>query len=394
MSDRIPETWSEIRIVTDPAALEGALREWARARVIGVDTESNSFYAYHDRLCLFQVSTPDDDYIVDPIALGEEMRAVNDILADEEVVKVFHSAEFDLMLLKKDLGAQVRGLFDTQVAMTLLRHDKTGLAALIQSIYGIELSKKEQRSNWGRRPLSESQIAYARVDTHFLPDLYDRLKPELEEAGLTAAAHGEFHRLEREILPERQPDMEAWKKIKGVRQLGPAGVARLRALFHWREQLGQKKDVPVFRVLGNAALLEVATQPPKDLHGLAQLRGVGWRKARQIGNAVFEALKAAEGVTVELEPRKRLSKDELRQRRRRQENLEALRQWRKRTAQELGLPSERLMHRRHLEEIGRKLPRTREELLEVVPLNDWQRENLEHSLLEVLDGLPDPEQET
>ena len=79
--------------------------------------------------------------IVDPIALGDALQAINPLLADPGVVKIFHAAEFDLMLLKKELGAEVRGLFDTQVAMTLLRHDKTGLAALIQSYYGVELSK-------------------------------------------------------------------------------------------------------------------------------------------------------------------------------------------------------------------------------------------------------------
>jgi ribonuclease D len=72
--------------------------------------------------------------------------------------------------------------------------------------------------------------------------------------------------------------------------------------------------------------------------------------------------------------------------------MDALRDWRKKAARELDLPSERLMHRRHLEAIGRALPRSSEELLKVVPLNDWQRENFEHSLLEALDSLPDPEQ--
>jgi len=74
------------------------------------------------------------------------------------------------------------------------------------------------------------------------------------------------------------------------------------------------------------------------------------------------------------------------------ENMDALRDWRKRAARELDLPSERLMHRRHLEAIGKALPQNSEELMKVVPLNDWQRENLETSLLAALEQLPDPEQ--
>jgi ribonuclease D len=76
----------------------------------------------------------------------------------------------------------------------------------------------------------------------------------------------------------------------------------------------------------------------------------------------------------------------------RRENMDALRDWRKQAAKDLELPSERLMHRRHLEAIGKALPRSSAELLAVVPLNDWQREHLEPSLLETLEGLPDPEQ--
>ena len=387
-----PEDWPPVVLVEDAAALERALREWQAAGVVGMDTESNSFYAYWDRLCLLQVSTEDQDYIVDPLALGEDLHRVVPLLEDPEVVKIFHAAEFDLMLLRKDLGAKVRGLFDTQVAMTLLQHQRTGLAALIESIYGLQLSKKEQRSNWGRRPLSPSQIDYARIDTHFLVDLRRRLLPELEEKGMLGAAEGEFRRLEEEVLPPREPDLEGWRRLKGARDLDPETAARLRALFVWRERTAQEADVPPFRVLGNEALLDLARRPPRDLRELAGRKGVGWRKARQAGEAILGALLEARDERVDDLRPKRLDPAERRRRRTERENLEALRQWRKRAARELGLPSERLLHRRHLEAIGKRLPRSSEELLKVVPLNDWQREHLEASLLEVLERLPDPEQ--
>ena len=163
MPDRIPADWPPVRTIKTPSELAVALQEWNNAGIIGVDTESNSFYAYTDKLCLVQVTAGEIDYIVDPIALGEDLKAFNDILADPAFIKIFHAAEFDLMLLKKDLGVEMKGLFDTQVAMTLLQHEKTGLAALIDAYYGIKLSKKEQRSNWGKRPLSEAQLAYARI---------------------------------------------------------------------------------------------------------------------------------------------------------------------------------------------------------------------------------------
>jgi len=391
MPDRIPADWSPVHRVDDATTLRDAIARWTSAGVIGVDTEANSFFAYHERMCLLQVTAEGEDWIVDPIALGEDLKLINPLLADPEVVKIFHAAEFDLMILRKDLGVEVRGLFDTQVAMTLLRHDKTGLAALIQSYYGIELSKKEQRSNWGQRPLTQEQISYARIDTHFLVDLHDRLVKELAEADMTAAAYGEFVRQEREILIPGPPDPERFRKIKGARGLDPEAMARLKAVFDWREALAAKKDVPLFRVLGNQPLVDMAVRPPSDRKQLAEIKGVGWKKAKRHGDEILDALGTAEGKRIENNVPK-VSPQERRQRKVRRENMDALRDWRKVAARELELPSERLMHRRHLEAIGKALPRSSEELLKVVPLNDWQRENFEHSLLEALADLPDPEQ--
>lgn len=392
MPDRIPADWPTVRTIKTPSELAAALQEWESAGIIGVDTESNSFYAYTDKLCLVQVTAGDTDYIVDPIALGEDLKAINTLLADPNFIKIFHAAEFDLMLLKKDLGVEMKGLFDTQVAMTLLQHEKTGLAALIDAYYGIKLSKKEQRSNWGRRPLTEAQLAYARIDTHFLPDLHRRLTVELEEKGMTSAAEGEFRRLEREILPPREPNFDGWRKLKGAKSLDPAGSARLRSLFRWREELAMKLDRPVFRVMANEALVSIAKHPPRNTKELASIRGVGWNMARRNGEDISSALKSAEGERVEAPVAPKRTPEERRKHRILRDNKEALRKWRTNLAKELGLPSERLMHRRHLEALGKNLPRTRQDLLNTIELNDWQRENLEDSLLQMLESLPDPNQ--
>ena len=380
-------------MVETPEALDEALAAWAECPAIGVDTEANSFFAYHERMCLLQVSTDEQDWIVDPLALGEDLGRIKPLFEDPEVVKIFHAAEFDLMILRKDLGIEVRGLFDTQVAMTLLRHDKTGLAALIDSYYGIELSKKEQRSNWGKRPLTEDQIAYARIDTHFLTDLHRRLVGELVEADMTAAAEGEFRRQEREILIPGPPDPERFRKMKGARGMDGASLARLQAIFEWREAEASKRDVPLFRVLANEAMTDMARRPPRGVKELAGLKGVGWKKAKRYGDEIMAALGSAEGKELDTKVAK-VSPQERRRRRVARENLDALRNWRKDVAKELGLPSERLMHRRHLEAIARALPRSAAELEKVVPLNDWQRQEFEGSLLETLESLPNPEDVT
>ena len=303
------------------------------------------------------------------------------------MIKVFHAAEYDLMLLKKDLGVEVKGLFDTQVAMTFLRHEKTGLAALIESYYGFKPSKDEQRSNWGRRPLTKSQINYTRIDTHFLVDLYSKLKQELDEAKMTRAAYGEFERQMSEILEPLPLDPNKYKKLKGASRLDGAQLANLKALFEWRDTVAQSKDVPTFKVFSNGGLVEVAKKPPSTIKNLAETKGVGWKVAKRYGNAIFRVLNSAVGEEIETVVKK-VDPEERRRRRIQRENLDKLKSWRQSQAQELSLPSERLLHRRHLELIAKSLPENSEELLNLVPLNDWQREQFEGSLLNLLESLP------
>ena len=393
MPFRDPSTWPPVQMVEQESDLLRALEVWNQVPVLGLDTESNSFHAYHEKLCLLQVSTEDQDWIVDPLPLGDSLEALRPLLANPEIVKVFHSAEYDMMLLKHGLEGKVRGLFDTQVAMTLLKHKKTGLASLLEAFYGIKPSKKEQRSDWGKRPLTPRQIEYARTDTHFLVDLHGRLTQELEEAGMTEACMGECNRLETEVLPIREPDPEGWQRLKGAKTLDPGQAARLRGLFQWREGVGSQRDVPVFKVLPNPALLSLAKHPPKDFPSMANSEGMGWKLAKRHGEALMEVLRSTHGQEVKDHFPKKVDPEERRRRRIRRENLEALKEWRKKMASQLDLPSERLVHRRHLERIADDLPLSSEGLMRTIPLNDWQREHLEASLLALLNSLPNPEKQ-
>jgi ribonuclease D len=336
-----------------------------------------------------QVSTDSQDWIVDPFALGDDMQIMAPLLSDPEIIKIFHAAEFDLMLIKKDMNVEVKGMFDTQVAMTFLRHQKTGLAALIESYYGIKLSKDEQRSNWGKRPLSDKQIAYARIDTHFLVDVYNKLVPELEQQNMTGAAYGEFDRQMREILIPAESNPDRYLKMKGAKQLNPSQLAKLKALFLWREAAASKKDVPPFKIMSNPGILGIAEVAPRTTKDLAEIKGVGWKIAKRNGDKIFDLLGSVKDDVIEMKANT-VSKEERRARQIRRDNTDALKAWRTATASELDLPSERLMHRRQLEEIAHALPQSSEELNRVVQLNDWQREQFEASLLSTLESLPQP----
>ena len=145
---------------------------------LALDTESDSLYRYFYKVCLVQVSTISTDYLVDPLRLPD-ISGLNDLLADPSIEKVFHAAENDVVVLKRNFGFSFAHLFDTMVAARILGLPRVSLAALLEENFAVKLDKRAQLTDWGRRPLTGEQLSYARLDTHYLMPLRDLLADEL-----------------------------------------------------------------------------------------------------------------------------------------------------------------------------------------------------------------------
>ena len=100
------------------------------ARHIGLDCEAAGFHRYSDRLCLLQLTTERSTYVIDPLGF-DPAELIRNALENPEVSVMMHSADFDLRLLRRDLGIRVTGLFDTQIAAQLLGEEGLGLASLL-----------------------------------------------------------------------------------------------------------------------------------------------------------------------------------------------------------------------------------------------------------------------
>ena len=178
---------------TASVGLSGALAAYP---VVAVDTESNSLHAYRERVCLIQFSTPAADYIVDPIRLPD-LSALAPFFANPDQQKVFHAAEYDLICLRRDYRFEFANIFDTMSAARTLGWPQVGLAAILDTHFGVTMNKKYQRADWKRRPLTPEQLDYARLDTHYLVALRDKQLQALTESGRWPEAHEEFERLAR-----------------------------------------------------------------------------------------------------------------------------------------------------------------------------------------------------
>jgi ribonuclease D len=276
-------------LVAGPAALEALLAAVASEPVVALDTESNSFHAYRERVCLLQLSTRGADWVVDPQAV--DPRPLGRLLASREVV--LHGADYDVRCLKREYGWGLPELFDTMVAARRLGRSGLGLSVLVEAQFGARLSKSFQRSDWGRRPLSAEQLRYAALDTHYLLPLHGILSRELAERDLLGAARDEFRRIAAVEPRPRVFDPEGWRRLAGAGALDPAGRDALRALWAAREERASAVDRPPFKVLPEQTLLEIARRRPADAGELGRVPGVTPVLLHRVGDLVLGALRRA-----------------------------------------------------------------------------------------------------
>ncbi|NIV30352.1 MAG: hypothetical protein GWN58_12915 [Anaerolineae bacterium] len=265
-------------------------------RALAVDTESNSLYVYREQVCLIQISVPGADYLIDSLALND-LSDLGPLLADPDVLKVFHGAEYDVSVLHRDFGFTVSSLFDTMWASRILGWPAHGLAALLKAHFGVHLNKKYQRANWGVRvrPLPAPQLDYARLDTHYLLQLQEIQSRELSARNRWPQARHRFIKVTRSRGEPKQFDPDGFWRISGVRDLDDAGRGVLRELYQFRDKLAQSENRPPFRVISNQALLGLSEQRPRNWRGLQQVKGISQRMAGRYGRDAFYLLQRMAG---------------------------------------------------------------------------------------------------
>ncbi len=358
--------------------------EIAGLPLLALDTEAASFHKFHDRVYLIQLSTRSTTAVIDPLPVTE-LGPLGTLLADPAVELVFHDADYDLRLLHRDYGFRASNIFDTRIAAQLLNEPGVGLAALLEKHLGVRLDKRFQRADWSRRPLSADMLAYAAMDTSYLPSLRDILRERLREATRLAWAQEEFRRLE--TLRWTPPDdTEGFWRVKGSRQLRGHQTAVLREVYRWREDLARRQDRAAFRVLSNDALLALAREQPQTPSALGAIKGIGAdtvsRRGKELLQAVRAGLETPEAEVPKLVRGRRPAPDPALQ-----ERLERLKVARNALAQQVDLAPGVLCPNGTLEAIARAEPHSMEELAAVPELRQWQAAVTGPALLRALTGV-------
>lgn len=275
--------------VADARGLREVVTRLRAAPAVGIDTEFIRERTYFARLCLIQVATDDICAIIDPLAI-DDLSSFCELLTDPAVTKVLHAGSQDLEIFFRMCGKVTSPLFDTQTAATLAGFpQQVGYGALVQEMLGVQLDKGDSYTDWARRPLSETQVAYALNDVRYLPEMYRRLRDGLEENGRVAWLAADFAKMADPAVYTVSPH-EQWRRVKRVSSLNRRQLAVAREVAAWRELEAIRCDSPKRWILGDESVIEVARRAPRTYDELVDIRGVPHKLGRASARGLIEAV--------------------------------------------------------------------------------------------------------
>lgn len=369
----------ELIWVDSAQGLASAVAHASKHQSIALDAEMDSFFCYHTKLCLVQMTVEETDYLIDSLAL-DDLSTLNRVTEDPAIVKVFHAGENDVPYFRKH-GVEFQNIFDTHIAAKLLELPTKSLGGLVERYFEVILPKDQSRADWRLRPLPEEQVEYARQDTLYLCRLGAILQQELVAGGIEEEACHHFRSLQSVRLRDKVFDAEGWGKIKGARELNALQRSILHELFAWRESLAESLDLAVFRVAPNGALLGLSC---KKFHSAEQI--AEWAKSplmRKHAKALAEAMERGRrrgGLPFpELGRRKGeewSAADE--------KLFEKLRQWRNQESEKRGVDPSRVFSNRELKKVARHKPQDSESLRALEGLEEWKIKQYGEALLALL----------
>ncbi len=366
--------------IRQPRQFESAVEDIQSAAEIAGDTEANSRHAYPEELCLVQIATPAKIYIIDPILL-ERIELLRGVFANQKIVKVFHTAEYDIRSLNRHRGFETKNVFDVAVAAQFMGLAKFGLANVLQELLHIDVkkSRKIQEGDWRRRPLSREEIEYAADDVRYLLRLKEYMEPRLAELGRSGWVREECELLER-LRYEPRDEEKAFLRVKFARRLDGRGLAVLKSLFAFREKEALRRNKPPQYLLPDITLTHLADNPDAELSTVPELNE---RRRQQYEHGIASALnEGMNGEPIVLPDNGNgytpMSKETKRR-------YQLLREWRETTAASLALDPSLIWPRQSLERLAENPA-----LLSSEPVSgevrQWQMAEFGDALGEVLRG--------
>jgi ribonuclease D len=278
-------------LITDSGALAAFCDRQIGVAFVAIDTEFMRERTYWPILCVVQVAGPEEAAAIDALAPGIELAPLLALMADPEILKVFHAARQDLEIFFQLLGQVPHPIFDTQIAAMVCGFgDSASYETLVKRLAGAPLDKASRFTDWAHRPLSERQIEYALADVVHLRTVYERLQQLLAKNDRAGWFAEEMADLVDPALYRGEP-AEAWRRFRLRGRADRRMLGVLRAVAAWREAAAQQRDLPRGRIMRDEAVLEIAAHAPKTIESLARTRSLGRGVAEgKLGREILEAV--------------------------------------------------------------------------------------------------------
>jgi ribonuclease D len=279
-----------MNLITRNDQLAEACARLGGAPFVAVDTEFMREQTFWPRLCLIQIAAEGTEVLIDSLAPGLDLTPFFELMVNERVLKVFHSARQDVEIVHHLARVIPHPIFDTQVAAMVCGFgEAVSYSMLVKRLLNRNLDKTSRFTDWSRRPLSDRQLTYAIGDVQHLRDLYPKLRAQLDKSERASWLNEEMGVLTDPATYELHPE-QAWRRLK-MRIKTPKALAVLMELAAWREREAQAQDVPRARILKDEALYDIASQAPRTVEDLGSLRTLHNGFARSMrGRAVLEAV--------------------------------------------------------------------------------------------------------
>lgn len=367
--------------ITTPAQVEVLAGELAGTKVAGVDLEADSMHHFSEKICLIQIYYNDKNVLIDPLTL-DNLDALKPFFADAAIPKIFHGADYDVRSLYRDFGIEINNLFDTEIASRFLGYNESGLATALHREFGLMVDKRFQKKDWSIRPLPKDMLDYAASDTLYLIPLARILRDRLRSLGRLEWVEEESLLIS-QVRPAENNGEPLFLNFKGAGRLKGNCLTVLEALLHLRIQFAEKKDRAPFMIMGNQAILSLATEQPHSLEDLKAGRILSARQYDMYGKDIIKTIRQACNIPkaqwfkYPYTKQKRMTEEELQI----VENIKAMRD---KKAEILEMAPSLLLTKAQLNLLAQKHPRTLEDLERIDSIRKWQVNYLGVDILKTL----------
>ena len=282
-------SYPETILVDHSSDLGRVVEESKAGGVVAIDTEFMREKTYRARLCLVQVATRENLYIIDPLDVPD-LGPIAELLPDPAVELVVHAGRQDFEIFAERFDALPKSIFDVQLAAGFAGFGASlPYGRVVEAITGTTLTKGESYTDWCRRPLTDAQMKYAADDVRYLLVIRDVLRDKLSTSGRLGWVEDEMAILEDPGLYSTDP-AEVWRRVSGRGKMSGKQTAVLRELARWREETASQRDIPRGWVVKDQTLVEMARRSPRSASELKNIRGFPAKELDRSGGGLLAAI--------------------------------------------------------------------------------------------------------